>query len=45
MSRALSTARQALTKWLGYNKELLPANWRAAAERYETGGAVKVCVP
>lgn len=45
MARAFSTARQNLTRWLGYNKELLPTDWRAAAERYETGGAVKVSVP
>lgn len=45
MSRAFSTARQNLARWLGYNKELLPESWRAAVERYEKGGAVKVCVP
>ncbi|KAJ6149184.1 hypothetical protein N7471_000383 [Penicillium samsonianum] len=42
MSRAFSTARQHLTRWLGYSKDLLPAEWKAAAERYETGGAVKL---
>ncbi|KAF3015796.1 hypothetical protein E8E15_006639 [Penicillium rubens] len=41
MSRAFSTARQNLARWLGYNKELLPESWRAAVERYEKGGAVK----
>lgn len=41
MSRAFSTARQSLAKWLGYNKELLPSDFRNAAERYSENGAVK----
>lgn len=45
MSRAFSTARQTLTKWLGYSKELLPSTWVGAVERYEGNGAVKVCLP
>ena len=42
MSRTFSTARQNLTKWLGYSKDLLPTTWKGAVERYEVGGAVKV---
>lgn len=42
MSRAFSTARQNLTKWLGYSKDLLPSDWKGAVERYGAGGAVKV---
>lgn len=45
MSRAFSTARQTLTKWLGYSKELLPSTWVGAVERYEGNGAVKKVGP
>lgn len=45
MSRTFSTARQNLTKWLGYSKDLLPTTWKGAVERYEVGGAVKVSFP
>ncbi|OOO12344.1 hypothetical protein OAory_01000930 [Aspergillus oryzae] len=40
MSRAFSTARQSLARWLGYNKELLPPVFKEAAERYAENGAV-----
>ncbi|KAL4861657.1 hypothetical protein BDV12DRAFT_61531 [Aspergillus spectabilis] len=40
MSRAFSTARQNLAKWLGYNKDLLPSGFKEAAERYAENGAV-----
>lgn len=42
MSRAFSTARQTLARWLGYNKELLPPVFKEAAERYVENGAVQV---
>ncbi|KAJ5554919.1 hypothetical protein N7535_007362 [Penicillium sp. DV-2018c] len=41
MSRAFSTARQTLQRWLGYDKELLPPVFKKAAERYVENGAVK----
>ncbi|RAK98772.1 uncharacterized protein BO80DRAFT_427116 [Aspergillus ibericus CBS 121593] len=41
MSRAFSTARQNLARWLGYNKELLPPVFKDAAERYVENGAVQ----
>lgn len=44
MSRAFSTARQSLARWLGYNKELLPPVFKEAAERYAENGAVAVCL-
>ncbi|KAJ5882291.1 uncharacterized protein N7529_000963 [Penicillium soppii] len=42
MSRAFSTAREAIVRWLGFNKELLPPNFKQAAEVYAENGAVKV---
>ncbi|KAI9932523.1 hypothetical protein MW887_008765 [Aspergillus wentii] len=41
MSRAFSTARQNLAKWLGYSKELLPQPFGQAVDRYGSNGAVK----
>ncbi|KAJ5507898.1 hypothetical protein N7527_010041 [Penicillium freii] len=41
MSRAFSTARETIVRWLGFKKELLPPNFKQAAEIYAENGAVK----
>ncbi|EGE05377.1 hypothetical protein TEQG_04257 [Trichophyton equinum CBS 127.97] len=41
MSRAFSTTRQHLARWLGYKKELLTPEFKWEAEHYSENGAVK----
>ena len=42
MSRALSTARETIVRWLGFKKELHPPNFKQAAKIYTENGAIKV---
>ncbi|KAJ5198839.1 hypothetical protein N7491_000595 [Penicillium cf. griseofulvum] len=41
MSRTFSTAREVIVSWLGFKKELLPPNFKQAAEIYAENGAIK----
>lgn len=44
MSGGFSRTGAKFIKWVGYNKESLPAVYKSAVERYSENGAVKVSV-
>ncbi|KAL4787453.1 hypothetical protein BJX76DRAFT_354165 [Aspergillus varians] len=44
MSRAFSTTRQVLVRWLGFDKALLPEEFQQALNIYSENGAVKYII-